>query len=374
MPASLWSNVLNVARQADRFKKWTTKRYSQSKRRLMTATICPNSEWERVSPAEAGINAEKLNGAKRWLDEHVGNGSYRVVVVRGGHLVAEWNYDVGRDKQLSLASASKSIYSSILGIAVEEGKLPSVDAKIIDYYPEAMDVPEGEGPKLGRYAFEKDRAITFRQLISNTSGYMKPGEEPGKVFHYQTYGMNILTHAIAKIYGLYDIRDPKGSPGFRQLIDEKIRIPIGATWGYSLTNFKLHSKARIHIFGYNEGVRATALDMARLGWLWCNWGRWKDKQVVPKAWLLEATQTAPNIRVNCPREQWQYGYGFWTNDHLQLWPSLPRDSYLASGAGNQFIWVCPCLDLVVVQSPGLMQRTDENFSSLLRLVVEACVH
>jgi hypothetical protein len=64
-----------------------------------------------------------------------------------------------------LASAAKSIFSCILGIAIADGKLPSADAKIVDYYPEAMDVPEGEGPKPGRYAFEKDRHITFRQLI-----------------------------------------------------------------------------------------------------------------------------------------------------------------------------------------------------------------
>jgi len=62
----------------------------------------------------------------------------------------------------------------------------------VDYYPEMMDIAEDEGPKPGRYAFEKDWDITFRQLICNTSGYMKPGEEPGKVFHYQTFGMNIL--------------------------------------------------------------------------------------------------------------------------------------------------------------------------------------
>ena len=37
-------------------------------------------------------------------------------------------------------------------------------------------------------------------------------------------------------------------------------------------NFNLHPKARIHIFGYYDGVKASVLDMARLGWLWCNWG------------------------------------------------------------------------------------------------------
>jgi CubicO group peptidase (beta-lactamase class C family) len=339
----------------------------------MTATIYPDTEWTRVSPTSVGFDPEKLDGAKRWLDDHVDDGRYRIVIVRGGCLVAEWNQDVEREEQLWLASATKSIFSSILGIVIEEGKLPSADAKIIDYYPEAMDVPEGEGPKPGRYAFAKDRATTFRQLISNTSGYMKPGEEPGQVFHYQTYGMNILTHAMAKVYGLYDIGDPEGSPGFKQLVDEKLRLPIGATWGYYLGNFDLHPKARIRIFGYYDGVQTTALDMTRLGWLWRNWGRWRDRQLIPEAWLREATQTAPDIRAHCPQEQWKYGYAFWTNDHGQLWPNLPRDSYAASGAGSQHIWICPSLDLVVVQSPGLWQDQAENDTGLLRLVADACV-
>jgi CubicO group peptidase (beta-lactamase class C family) len=337
------------------------------------STIYPGADWARVSAAEAGFDTAKLGKAKEWLDDHVGDGRYRVVIVRGGGVVAEWNHGLEREAQLRLASATKSIFSSILGIVIAEGKLPSADAKLIDYYPEAFDVPEGTGPKPGRYAFEKDQGITFRQLISNTSGYMKPGEEPGQVFHYQTYGMNVLTHAIAKIYGLYDINDPEGSAGFKQLVDEKLRRPIGAAWGYYLANFDLHPKARINIFGYYDGVRTSALDMARLGWLWRNWGSWEGKQLISESWLREATQTAPDIRANCPPEQWRYGYAFWTNDHGQLWPSLPRDSYAASGAGSQHIWVCPSLDLVVTQSPGLWQDQAENDTGLLRFVVEACV-
>jgi len=357
----------------------------------------PGKNWSKISTREAGFNPSKLELAKRWHDKCVGDGRYRVVIVRGGRLVANWNHGFGHkkkfsfilsrimgikdgdssanasacDRQLPLASAAKSIFACILGIAIEEGKLPSADDKIIDYYPEAMDVPEGEGPKPGRYAFEKDRRITFRQLISNTSGYMKPGEEPGKTFHYQTYGMNILTHAIAKIYGLYDIRDPEGSRGFKQLIDEKLRIPISASWGYYLKNFDLHPKARIHIFGYYDGVKASALDMARLGWLWCNKGRWEDMQLIPAEWLREATQTSPDIRTNSPRELWKYGYGFWTNDHCQIWPNLPSDSFAASGAGGQHIWVCPSVELVVVQSAGLLKNQLESDTGLLRLVVDA---
>ena len=53
-----------------------------------------------------------------------------------------------------------------------------------------IEVQEGQGPKPGRHAFSEDKNVTFRQLIANTFGYMKPKEKSGKVFLYQSYGMN----------------------------------------------------------------------------------------------------------------------------------------------------------------------------------------
>lgn len=335
-------------------------------------THYPDPEWTLASPQAVDLNPDKLAAAKQWLDDNAGDSPYRVVIVRDGRLIAEWNHNIDRNEQLKLASATKSIYSCVLANVIEEGKLPSADAKVIDYYPEFMDVPEDAGPKPGRYAFPKDRDITFRQLISNTSGYMKPGEEPGKVFHYQTYGMNVLTHALAKLYGLYDIADPEGSPGLKPIIDRMIGEPIGASWGRYTANFDLQPSAHLNIFGYYDGVLSNVLDMARLGWLWRNWGRWQDRQLVPEAWLREATRTAPSIRKHCPPQDWRYGYGFWTNEHGLLWPSLPRDSFAAQGAGSQHIWVCPSLDLVVAQSPGLYENQTDNDTGLLRFIVGAC--
>ena len=334
----------------------------------------PGTEWGRTSPGEVGVNAAGLEEARQRLNRRVersGDGRYRVVIVRGGRLVAEWNYGLESRAQVWMESATKSIFSCILGIAIEDGRIESADSKLIDYYPEAMDVPEGTGPKPGRYAFSKDRDVTFRQLISNTSGYMKPGEEPGKVFHYQTFGMNVLTHAIAKAYGLYDVSRPEES-GYSRLIDDWMRRPIGGTWGYYVKNFELASEARINVFGYYNGVAATALDMARLGLLWLNWGRWEETQVVPEAWLRQATKTATNIVDSCPKEQWRYGYGFWTNDYGQDLPNLPRDSYSAIGAGYQHIWVCPSLSLVVVQSPGLWDSQGVGDPVLLENIAGAC--
>ena len=318
----------------------------------MPARTFPGAEWERIPPEESGFDPERLDRARKWIDDNINGPRYRVVVIHSGRIVAEWNSNVDSKTRFGIASAAKSIYSNVLGIVVAEGKIPSADARVYDYYPEMMDVPEGEGPKDGRYAFPKDQDITFRQLISNTSGYMKPGEAPGKVFHYQTFGMNILTHAIAKVYGYYDIADPEGSIGFGKLIDEKLAEIPGISWNYSLSNFNLHKKARQNIFGYYCQVHSDALNLARLGWLWCNWGRWRDQQVIPESWMRESTKTNADILANCPEEDWQYGYGFWTNDHGQLWSNLPRSGFTASGAGGHYVSVFPSKDLVIVQNPG----------------------
>ena len=120
------------------------------------SAIYPGEEWNKIPPHEAGVDPAKLDSAKVWLDKHSGDRRYRVVVVRGGRLVANWNSGFGLNKKsylfsrvvgrigrdssatarpydirLPLASAAKSIFSCILGIAIDEGKLPSADAKII---------------------------------------------------------------------------------------------------------------------------------------------------------------------------------------------------------------------------------------------------
>jgi len=333
----------------------------------------PDEQWETISPEEAGFHPERLEKAKKWQEEKLQGQPYRLALVRGGRLVLEWYSGMASGDKPGIASAAKSLYSNVLGIVVADGKLTSADHRVFDVYPEFMDVPEGEGPKEARYAYETNRDITFRQLICNTSGYMKPGEEPGRVFNYQTFGMNVLTHALAKLYGLYDISDPEGSKGFRVLVDDKIAQPIGAGFEYSLKNFDLPAEARINIFGYYSAVHTTALDAARLGWLWCNWGRWDSVQVIPEAWMRDSVKVAPDILANCPEDQWEYGHGIWTNERGRLWPDLPQDGFSACGAGGHYITVFPSKELVIVQNPGFYGGPNGRANpAFLELVLKAC--
>jgi CubicO group peptidase (beta-lactamase class C family) len=337
----------------------------------MRDNALPGTDWEVAEPTAAGLDAAALDTARGWLEENAGELPFRVVVVRGGRIVAEWERGVATDQQLGIASAGKSLFSCALAIAVADGKIGSPDDLVVDYYPEMMDVPEGRGPKPGRFAKPEDAGITFRHLISNSSGYMKPGEAPGAVFHYQTFGMNILAHAIAAQYGLYDSAAPENTPGIGALVEERIRNPIGGTWGYSRSNFEHTPDALTRIFGNFTTFRCTARDMARIGFLWLHGGRWGEQQVIPEGWVAEATSVARDIRASCPEEEWCYGLGFWTNECRRLWPSLPHDSFAASGAGRQHIWVCPSLDAVVVQSPGIFETQRDEDDGLLRRLLPA---
>ena len=337
------------------------------------APVFPGAEWEWAKPDEVGLDPGRLEATRRWHADRAGEQPYRVVVVRAGRLAAEWEQGMATDEQRGMASATKSLFSSVLGIAIAEGNIGSADDRLREYFPEFMAVPEGRGPKTGRFAKPEDADITFRQLISNTSGYMKPGERPGQQFHYQTFGMNVLCHGIEQAYGLYDSSDPDGLPGIGQLIEEKLRDPIGGTWSYSYVDFEHPPGALVNIFGHSPRCHATARDMARLGLLWRERCRWGARQVVPEEWIQEAVTTAPDLRANCPREEWRYGHGFWTNDHGKLCPPLPRDSFAAQGAGRNQIWVCPSLDLVVAQSPGVYEHDwDDTNTSLILALAEAC--
>ena len=338
--------------------------------------VYPGDQWETATPEEAGIDQEGLDGVRAWLDERVDDRRYRFAVVKAGKLVVDWSQGVDPSQKLSVASTWKSMLSNVLGMIVEEGKLPSADAEVYDYWPVYMDVPDGEGPKENRYAFPKDRHITFRQLISNSSGYMKPGEEPGTVFHYQSYGMCILSHALASLYGYYDIEDPVGSDGFARLLREKLADPLGVEWTYSASPLdNLHDKARQNIFSYGTRIQTTALDLARAGWLWCNYGKWGDTQLVPEGWMRDSTRVAPQINEHCGEKDWLYGNGVWSNSEGRLWRDLPREGFHSWGAGGHYVVVFPEQELVIVQNPdpfGVRGGECAN-PELITLTYEACV-
>ena len=140
-----------------------------------------------------------------------------------------------------------------------------------------------------------------------------------------------------------------------------------------MKNFDHPEGAKIPIFGNYCRLKSTAPDLGRIGWLWCNNGRWNDRQIIPSAWHEIAIKTSQEVESNCPVADKKYGYGFWTNDHKQLWPTLPDTGYTAAGAGGFYMSVFPDEALVIVQAPGFYNQDEEANPELLKLVLEACI-
>ena len=129
----------------------------------------PKAQWERARPLEVGMDPEKVAQVQRWFADASGENKGRLVIVRRGRVVLEYYHRMSADEKPGIASAAKSIYSNVLGILIAEGGLKSADELVVDYYPEMMEVVEGQGNKPGRYAFPVNQGITFRHLISNVS-------------------------------------------------------------------------------------------------------------------------------------------------------------------------------------------------------------
>ena len=121
----------------------------------MTHTTFPCEAWDTATPGEAGFASDRLAAVKTWLDQRVEDRRYRFALVRCGKLVADWCNNAEPGDRLEIASTWKSMLSNVLGIAVAEGKLPSVDAEVYDYWPDFMAVPEAPVPKKAAMPFRK---------------------------------------------------------------------------------------------------------------------------------------------------------------------------------------------------------------------------
>ena len=239
-------------------------------------------------------------------------------------------------------SVAKSFVSALVGIAIEEGYIGSVEDPITKYIPELREEPGME-------------RITIRHLLTMSSGLKYSGEgggggpfgddaktyydpnprelaltvepevEPGKRWEYNNYhplllGM-ILERATDRPVATY--------------LSQKIWQPFGmeadASWS-------LDSK-KDGFEKMESGINARAIDSATFGRLYLNRGEWNGKQVMPASWVEDSTQVDTTTD---PADFYQY---FWWVDVARPEPGR----FMARGNYGQFIYVAPDKDLVIVR-------------------------
>ena len=310
------------------------------------------SFWTTENPEYLGFNRSNLLKAGTFIaDKSTGN-PYRITIVRQGKIVVEWYYRIDSCKNLNQGSITDSILCSLLGIAISENIIHSINDKVGDYYPEFIE--NSSFNSFQKHPHISNTSITFHHLISGLYKHTPIFVAPKQQLPLKRCGMNVLSHAIAANYNLYKTEHPDKGAGIGALAKWKIMDPIGmeATWKYKPL-FDPNTTVNEAIFGYNIFFYMNPRNMAKLGLLWLNYGNWQGRQIIPTKWIQNATSVPKEAFKEESPDQHKLGLGFWSNSEGKMWPNLPSDSFASIGNNKQHIWICPSLDLIVVQSPGV---------------------
>lgn len=332
-----------------RFGLWLALMAILSVRGAEAQTAWPNPDWDVVSPASQGIDADGLEKARAWLESH---NSKSGLVIRHGRIVAEWYFaDANKTSKFACYSTSKSLSSLATGLAIADGKLTLADT-VGKFVPDVS--PEGK------------RAITVKQLLSMTSGVhndpkviehddlftyttkvVTMDHAPGAKWDYNNTGLSLLSPVFHKAVGRQ----------IDEYLGDKVFQPIGIPaddWSW---------ERREGLAIPYSGCHMTARSMGRIGLMVLNEGRWKDQQIVPASWLKESI--APSQTLNP-----QYGY-LWWNNTTGKWPNVPKEAYAALGKWDNNIFVVPSLDLVVVRQSDLAPAKGHQIAEFYQLVCAA---
>ena len=275
-----------------------------------------------------------------------------LIVSQNDTIVLERYFNGARAAQpANIKSASKSVISALVGIAVSSGHIKGVDQKIVDDFPELASDPE---PRKREMTIED--LLTMRSGLESTSGrnygawVQSPNwvrfvlrrpliDEPGTRVEYSTGSSHLLSAILTKA--------TKRSTW--QFAQESLAKPLGFTLA------KWPADPQGIYFGGNE-MLMTPRQMIRFGELYLDGGRAGDRQLIPRQWVDKSDDGVGRSRWGSDRE---YGYGFWIREFNG------HRSFYAWGYGGQFIFIIPGKDLVIVttsRSDASRERREHNDS------------
>ncbi|MEM7704995.1 MAG: serine hydrolase [Pseudomonadota bacterium] len=305
------------------------------------AELGPGEHQWRISSLEAeGIDREPFEAMVNLIEDESDIGIDGVVIVYKGALVFEDYFGKWDRKDIhSTRSAAKAITSALVGVAIDQGFLESVDQTVLPFFPEYEGTIENWD--------ERKNDITIGHVLSMTSGVrnnednMYPTEDwikfywdqplaadPGEKFSYATSGIVTIGNVVTRASKLR-------IPAFA---DKYLFEPMGIKkYRWPITN----SRGNQGLAMTGGGLHLTPRDMAKFGLLYLNKGRWNGQRLLSEEWVAEST------RKHATSDLYGEDFGY-------LWRMIDREidgkplrSFEAWGNGGQFIMVWPELELVV---------------------------
>lgn len=298
-----------------------------------------SSEWPHSSAAAAGLSEAQLDQAFQAGRELPG--LYGMLLLRGGALVGEAYYNgKGADDLLQLRSVTKTVMATLIGMAIAEGTIASIDQPIADYLAADYGVLLTNKPGL-RIRDLLTMTAGLRWDESTAAGYndwvLSPDptryvlqreavDPPGQRFAYNSGTSHLLSVVLSKAAGL----------STEQYAAQKLFAPLGITrWGWARLGDGYHNGA--------ADLQLRARDLAKLALLWQQGGRWQQQQLVPADWMAAAGRS--QISRSNPLGGLaitDYGYLWW------LGQQGGQAFQLAWGYGGQFVLTLPGRDFSVV--------------------------
>jgi len=303
----------------------------------------PTHGWRRTSPESQGMDSARLLDLLEaiWRNKLGING---LVIIRNGYIVLETNayaYDAA-DKR-NIYSCSKSVTSALVGIALDQGHISSINQPILAFFPKIT----------AKRNANRKREITLEHLLTMSTGlesrdsylYAWRGlhqmesrsdwvqyfldlpllEKPGTRFEYCNAASFLLSAIVQQQTQMNTFEFAK----------QYLFAPLGitdVTWPANLQGITL---------GYSK-LHLRPRDMAKIGYLYLHQGQWHGKQIISSQWIRESTRK--HIDAN------------WIADYGYQWWIIKPGIYTALGHDGQFITVVPEKNIVVVFTSSLIAK------------------
>ncbi len=334
------------------------------------AQVLPRAATPRVLPSAAATlawpGAGDTAAAESFLAEQ---GTVALVVLRRGEVIYERYFNgFARDSVGTSFSVAKSMVSVLVGVAIAEGRIQSIDEPVTTYLPELLKTD-------ARYA-----RITLRHLLQMRSGIafdegyrtpwadaarfyltqdlparvaaLKIAGEPGRAYRYQSGDTQLLGMAVQRAVGL-----PLASYAASR-VWQPMGAEFDATWSVDSATNGNGATAKAFCC-----LNARAVDYARFGQLMLDEGRIGGRQVVPADWVKQST--APQLGLqgadDSAQRNIEWRGGRTSSFYAWQWrrtlaaglpldaPPQPGTDFYAEGILGQFIYIAPATQTVVVR-------------------------
>ncbi len=300
----------------------------------------PTQEWRSSTPEAQGMDSKLL---AQMLEEVSSNQTniHSVLVIRNGYMVAEaYFHPYTRDTKIDIQSITKSVIGALVGIAIRDGNIQSVNDKLLSFFPKRTI----ENPSSSK------NSIRLKHLLSMTSGFpcqefsssgqsmeqssgwvqymldLPVDTRPGRTFGYCDGNPHLLS-AIVQITTGRDTREFANQELFKPLGIPAVEETDWGTDPQGIPNG-----------GY--GLNLRPVDLAKIALLYLQNGKWDGQQLLPAGWVADSTKQY----IQKPEGP---GYGY-------LWTVYPdKGRYSALGVKGQQIHVYPSRNLIVIVTSEL---------------------